>query len=58
MVTLTTRKKLPQIHSKNCWVVLTQLWVRYGQTQPLGYIFLITFLTQRLGLPIFDPKLG
>jgi len=28
-------------HSKNCWVVLTQLWVKYGQTQPLGYIFLI-----------------
>jgi len=27
------------IHSKNCWVVLTQVWVKYGQTQPLGYIF-------------------
>jgi len=24
---------------KKCWVVLTQLWVKYGQTQPLGYIF-------------------
>jgi len=22
-----------------CWVVLTQFWVKYGQTQPLGYIF-------------------
>jgi len=27
------------IMTKNCWVVLTQLWVKYGQTQPLGYIF-------------------
>jgi len=27
------------LHSKKCWVVLTQLWVKYGQTQPLGYIF-------------------
>jgi len=26
-------------HSKNGWVVLTQLWVKYGQAQPLGYIF-------------------
>jgi len=25
-------------HSKKCWVVLTQFWVKYGQTQPLGYI--------------------
>jgi len=24
----------------------TQLWVKYGQTQPLGYIFFIRFLTQ------------
>jgi len=24
------------IHSKKCWVVLTQFWVKYGQTQPLG----------------------
>jgi len=24
------------VHSKNCWVVLTQLWVKYGQTQMLG----------------------
>jgi len=46
------------IHSKNYWFVLIQLWVKYGQTQPLGYIFLITFLTQRLGLSIFYPKLG
>jgi len=22
-----------------CWVVLTQFWVKYGQTQLLGYIF-------------------
>jgi len=26
-------------HSEKCWVVLTQFWVKYGQTQPLGYIF-------------------
>jgi len=24
------------VHSKKCWVVLTQLWVKYGLTQPLG----------------------
>jgi len=24
------------LHSKKCWVVLTQLWVKYGLTQPLG----------------------
>jgi len=24
------------VYSKNCWVGLTQLWVEYGQTQPLG----------------------
>jgi len=24
------------IHSKKCWVVLTQFWVKYGQTQTLG----------------------
>jgi len=23
-------------HSKQCWVVLTQMWVKYGQTQMLG----------------------
>jgi len=22
--------------SKQCWVVLTQIWVKYGQTQTLG----------------------
>jgi len=27
-----------QQHSKKCWVVLTQFLVKYGQTQPLGYI--------------------
>jgi len=26
-------------HSKNHWVVLTQHWVKYGQPQPLGYVF-------------------
>jgi len=24
------------IHSKKCWVVLTQLWVKYGQTRNVG----------------------
>jgi len=24
------------VHSKKCWVVLNQIWVEYGQTQPLG----------------------
>jgi len=23
-------------HSKKCWVVSTQFWVKYGQTQSLG----------------------
>jgi len=23
-------------HSKQCWVVSTQIWVKYGQTQMLG----------------------
>jgi len=26
-------------HSKNCWVVPTQLYGKYGQTQQLDYIF-------------------
>jgi len=25
-----------RLHSKKCWVVLTQFWVKYGQTQTLG----------------------
>jgi len=25
-----------RLHSKQCWVVLTQIWVKYGQTQMLG----------------------
>jgi len=28
--------KLSKIHSKKCWVVLTQFWVKYGQTQNVG----------------------
>jgi len=31
------------LHSKKCWVVLTQFWVKYGQTQPLSYIFKLHF---------------
>jgi len=27
-----------------CWVVLTQFWAKYGQTQPLGYILNYIFL--------------
>jgi len=34
---------LTRPHSKKCWVVLTQFWVKYGQTQPLGYIFKLHF---------------
>jgi len=36
------------LHSKKCWVVLTHIWVKYGQTQPLGYY--ITLLTTHLSL--------
>jgi len=31
------------LHSKKCWVILTQIWVKYGQTQPLGSIFKLHF---------------
>jgi len=24
------------MHSKKCWVVLTQFWVKYGQTRNVG----------------------
>jgi len=24
------------VHSKKCWVVLTQFWVKYGQTRNVG----------------------
>jgi len=24
------------LHSKQCWVAWTQIWVKYGQTQILG----------------------
>jgi len=27
---------LISVHSKQCWVVLTQIWVKYGQNQMLG----------------------
>jgi len=27
------------IHCKNCWVVSTQIWVKYGQTQMLKLHF-------------------
>jgi len=36
---LTTKArvfKLLYLHSKKCWVVLTQFWVKYGQTQNAG----------------------
>jgi len=40
---------------KKCWVVLTQIWVKYGQTQPLGIglFFFYYILTQCLSLFIF-----
>jgi len=31
------------IHSKKCWVVLTQYWVKHGQSQQLGYMFKLHF---------------
>jgi len=43
---------------QKCLVVLTQFWVKYGQTQPLGYIFKLHVLTQCLSLSTLDPKLG
>jgi len=30
-----TQKKI-FVHSKQCWVVLTEIWVKYGQTQMLN----------------------
>jgi len=35
-------------------VVLTQIWVKYCQTKPLGEMFKLHYL----GLSIFDPNLG
>jgi len=56
----------PPVHSKKGWVVSTQIWVKYGQTQmqlknvqlKVKVNFEITFLTQHLGLSIFDPNLS
>jgi len=47
-------------YSKKCLVVLTQIWVKYEQTQMLGYemSFKHLSLTQWLSLSIFDPKMG
>jgi len=37
LVTVVINVQKPfSIHSKKCWVVLTQFWVKYGQTQTLG----------------------
>jgi len=33
------RGNLAVIHSKKCWVVLTQFWFKYWQTQQLDYIY-------------------
>jgi len=41
------------LHSKNFWAVLTH----FGSNMEKP-IFWNTFLTQRLGLSIFDPKFG
>jgi len=40
-----------------CWVVLTQIQLQI-QLSLFNCIFLIAFLTQHLGLSIFDPNLG
>jgi len=32
----TTKTVVCYIHSKKCWVVLTQFWVKYGQTRNVG----------------------
>jgi len=45
------------MHSKKCWVVLTQFWVKYGQTQPLGYIFKLHF-NPMAGFVHILPKIG
>jgi len=39
---LTVQYKIA-ITINTLWVVLTQFWVKYGQTQPLGYIFKLHF---------------
>jgi len=31
-----TITKIHSVHSKKCWVVLTQFWVKYGQTRNVG----------------------
>jgi len=47
------------VHSKRCWVVLTQLWVKYDMNKPsrwvkfLHYIFKPTF-----GFVHVRPKIG
>jgi len=33
---VVANKWLCILHSKKCWVVSTQIWVKYGQTQKLG----------------------
>jgi len=33
---LTIKHETIMTQYKKCWVVLTQLWVKYGHTQPLG----------------------
>jgi len=35
-----------RLQSKQCWVVLTQNWVKYGQTQNVGLKMLFKILTQ------------
>jgi len=43
--------------SKNCWVVWTQHWVKYGQTQPLGCIFYYIF-NPMFGFVHIWPRVG
>jgi len=41
-------------HAKKIyWVVSTEVWVKYGQTQPFQFKPMVV-----LGLSIFDPNIG
>jgi len=48
---------MKKLYSKKGWVVLTQFWVKYGQTQPLGYI-LNDLFNPMAGFVHILPKIG
>jgi len=63
MVTIKTKKSFViknvlYYTLKKCWVVLTQFWVKYGQTQPLGYIFLNYIFNPMFEFVHICPKIG